>query len=181
MRAILVQPALAPGALEDLKNWLAITGTREDGGLVALLGAAVDLCEAFTRQMPLECQCEELLAATRDWQTLRTMPVQSVTSVQAVSASGARQTLAASDYAIDLAADGSARFRLLSPAIEGRIAVRFTAGIAPDWNTLPPALRHGIVRLAAHNFRQREADGGKLVPPAAVAALWNPWRRLRLL
>lgn len=181
MRAILVQPALAPGALEELKNWLAITGPREDSGLSALLAAAVEMCEAFTRQMPLECQCEELLPALHDWQTLRTMPVQAITGVYAVAPAGDRQALAAGDYAIDLLTDGTARVRLLSPAVAGTIAVRFTAGIAPGWSTLPAGLRHGIVRLAAHNFRQREADGGKPVPPTAVAALWNPWRRLRLL
>lgn len=181
MRAILVQPALAPGALDELKNWLAISGPREDSGLTALLGAAVEMCEAFTRQMPLECDCEEVLAAARDWQSLRTMPVQAVTGVQSISADGTRLALASGDYAIDLTADGSARVRVLSPIVEGRIAVRFTAGLAPDWNTLPAALRHGIVRLAAHNFRQREADAGKPAPPAAVAALWNPWRRLRLI
>lgn len=180
MRAILVQPALAPGALDELKNWLAISGPREDGGLIALLAAALEMCEAFTRQMPLECQCEELLPATHDWQVLRTMPVQAITGVDAVDPSGTRRALVAGDYAIDLMADGAARARILSPAITGRVAVRFTAGIAPDWATLPAGLRHGIIRLAAHNFRQREADPGKPVPPAAVAALWNPWRRLRL-
>ena len=181
MRAILVQPALAPGALEELKNWLAISGPREDASLSALLAASVEICEAFTRQMPLECQCEELLPALHDWQMLRTMPVQAITGIYGVGPAGDRQELAAGSYAIDLIVDGSAKVRLLSPAVAGTIAVRFTAGIAVDWASLPAGLRHGIVRLAAHNFRQREADGGKPVPPASVAALWNPWRRLRLL
>ena len=37
MRAILVQPALARGALTELKNWLAISSTREDAALLGLL------------------------------------------------------------------------------------------------------------------------------------------------
>jgi uncharacterized phiE125 gp8 family phage protein len=36
-----------------------------------------------------------------------------------------------------------------------------------------------IVRLVAHLFTHRDAaDAGP--PPAAVAAMWRPWRRLRL-
>jgi len=54
------------------------------------------------------------------------------------------------------------------------------AGLAPDWDALPDGLRHGVMRLAAHQHRQREGDGAAPLPPAAVAALWRPWRRLRL-
>jgi len=43
---------------------------------------------------------------------------------------------------------------------------------------LPEPLRQGIVRLAAHLYTVRgEAEAP---PPACVAALWRPWRRLRL-
>jgi uncharacterized phiE125 gp8 family phage protein len=69
---------------------------------------------------------------------------------------------------------------VLRPGIAGRVAVRFTAGLAPDWAALPEALRHGVLRLAAHQYRQREGDQQSALPPAAVAALWRPWRRLRL-
>jgi uncharacterized phiE125 gp8 family phage protein len=65
--------------------------------------------------------------------------------------------------------------------VTGRLVVRFAAGMAVDWDTLPDGLRHGIVRLAAHLFRQRDANEVLPAPPAAVAALWSPWRRLRLL
>jgi len=180
MRAILVQPQLTPGALTELKNWLAISGPREDATLLALLQAAVAMCEAFTRQLPLECVCEETLPATHDWQTLVSCPVQAVTGAFALSPSGTRTPLAAGDYALDLAADGAARVRLLSPAVAGRIVAACTAGIAPDWDSLPAALRHGIIRLAAHNFRQRDSAGPLAAPPAAVAALWSTWRKLRL-
>lgn len=38
-------------------------------------------------------------------------------------------------------------------------------------------LRQGIVRLVAHMHLHRDGDQS---PPAAVAALWRPWRRMRL-
>ena len=67
-----------------------------------------------------------------------------------------------------------------APGSAARLAVRFTAGLAPSWETLPEALRHGILRLAAHQHRERETSGAGPIPPAAVAALWRPWRRMRL-
>lgn len=179
-RAILVPPVLVPGALDELKNWLAIASPQDDISLIALLSAALDMCEAFTREMPLHAQCEELLPSTRDWQWLATTPVQAVTAVEQVASDGTRAALAIGDYALELEADGRARIRLLSPAVTGRLAVQFSAGIAPDWASLPLGLRHGIVRLAAHNYRQRDSNDVRPAPPAAVAALWSPWRRLRL-
>lgn len=181
MRTILVPPVLAPEALDELKNWLAISIPQDDVSLTALLSSAAEMCEAFTRQMPLEVQAEEMLPATHDWQCLSTHPVQAITSVEQVLADGTRTPLGSGSHAIDLTADGGARVRLLSPSASGRIAVQFTAGIAPSWASLPEGLRHGIIRLAAHNYRQRDLDAAKAVPPAAVAALWSPWRRLRLV
>ncbi len=180
-RATLVPPVLVPGALDELKNWLAITSTQDDISLLAVLSSALDMCEAFTRDMPLEASCEELLPPARDWQRLSTTPVQSVTGVEEMQTNGTRLPLAIGDYALELEVDGTARIRLLSPVITGRLAVQFTAGIAPDWATLPDGLRHGIIRLAAHNYRQRDSNDAQPAPPAAVAALWSPWRRMRLL
>lgn len=180
-RAILVSPVLSPGALDELKNWLAVGTAQDDPSLLALLGSALDTCEAFTRVMPLSAQCEELLPPVRDWQCLATTPVQAVTAVDEVRPDGLRLALAAGDYAVELEADGTARVRLVSPTVTGRLAVQFTAGLAPAWDNLPDGLRHGIIRLAAHNYRQRDSNDANPAPPAAVAALWSPWRRMRLI
>ena len=132
--------------------------------------------------MPLEQACEEILPVTVAWQSLATMPVQAITALQGIPAEGARFALPVDGYAIDLTADSAGRVRVINPGIAGRIAVRFTAGLAQDWAALPEALRHGVLRLAAHQYRSREADGlaASALPPAAVAALWRPWRRIRL-
>ena len=55
-----------------------------------------------------------------------------------------------------------------------------TAGLAADWAGLPDGLRHGVIRLAAHHYRERDAASAAASPPAAVAALWRPWRAMRL-
>jgi uncharacterized phiE125 gp8 family phage protein len=179
-RAITAPPVLAPAALDELKDWLAITTTREDAALTALLLAALETCEAFTALMPLEATCEEVLPADTCWRGLQTRPVQSVGGVEGIPAEGARFALAAEDYAIDLDADGGAHVRIINQGAAGRVAVSFVAGLAADWASLPNGLRHGVVRLAADAYRRRDGEGTGAQPPTAVAALWRPWRRMRL-
>jgi uncharacterized phiE125 gp8 family phage protein len=179
-RAILAPPALAPAALDELKDWLAITTVREDAALTALLRAALELCEAFTGQMPLAAACEEILPADRCWRRLQTRPVLAVTGVEGIPADGARFALAPEAYAIDLDAEGGAHLRLIDRGAAVRVAVRFTAGLAPDWAGLPDGLRHGAIRLAADAYRRHDGEGQGAQPPAAVVALWRPWRRVRL-
>ncbi|GAA0269949.1 hypothetical protein GCM10009127_07460 [Alteraurantiacibacter aestuarii] len=181
MRVILAPAILAPGALDELKSWLAITTPQDDTSLIGLLRAALDMCEAFTRQMPIDTLCEEVIPARSDWQKLATYPVQSITGVDMIDVAGNRTPLDLDSYEIELEGDGGACIRMRSRTPRGRVAVRFTAGLAPDWQSLPEALRHGIIRLAAHNYRQRDMDAARPVPPAAIAALWSPWRRLRLI
>jgi uncharacterized phiE125 gp8 family phage protein len=178
MKRVIVTPAdLAGAALDELKQWLAIGTSAEDAALAGLLGAAAELCEAFTGTMPLEALCEEVLAASAEWQALSVRPIQAIAGIDAIPVDGAQIPLPPEAYAIELEADGAGLVRVTDPAVSGRIAVRFTAGLAPDWSSLPEGLRHGIVRFAAHAYREREGDG---VPPAAVTALWRPWRRMRL-
>jgi uncharacterized phiE125 gp8 family phage protein len=180
-RAIVTPCALPPSALSELKDWLGITLAADDAQLTALLRMALDLCEDFTGLMPVQQACEEVLAVSRDWAALGTRPVQAITAVQGIPAEGARFALPVGDYAIELDAEGGGRVLIRNPGAAGRIAVRFTAGLAVDWASLPEGLRHGVVRLAAHQYRAREDDSAAAVtPPAAVAALWRPWRRVRL-
>ena len=179
-RAIIVPAVLSGAPLDELKQWLAITTEREDEELVALMRAATETCEAFTGRMPLETLCEEVLPAAGHWQRIAAEPVQSIMLMQGIPADGARFVIDAEDYEVELDADGGAMVRLLRQGSAGRIAVQFTAGVAPDWASLPDGLKHGILRLAAHHFRQRDRDPVDISPPTAVAALWHPWRRLRL-
>lgn len=179
-RTVLTPPVLPPTALAELKQWLGITTAQDDDVLAALLRAGLDMCEAFTGIMPLETTCEEVIEASGAWQQLAARPVQAISAVDAISASGTRTTLSASAYAVDLDADGGGKVMVMQLGDADRIAVRFTCGLAPTWDGLPEPLRQGIMRLAAHQHREREGNGASPVPPAAVAALWRPWRRLRL-
>lgn len=179
-RAFVTPPVLPGAALAELKQWLGISAPHDDAGLATLLRAALDMCEAFTGILPIEAACEETLPAASAWQALSTRPVHAITMVDGLPADGARFALPAANYAIDIEADGTGKVLVMNPASAGRVVVRFTAGLAGEWEDLPEALRHGMIRLAAHQHRARDDDRAGPVPPASVAALWRPWRRLRL-
>ncbi|WFL78842.1 hypothetical protein P7228_07200 [Altererythrobacter arenosus] len=180
MKRTIVQPAdLSGAALAEFKQWLGISSANESVQLAMLLSASLELCESFTAQMPLEQGCEERLAATQGWLALDTRPVRAITSVETLTADGSRNALATGEYEIEIGATGLGQIRLTGEPSDRTLVVSFVAGIAPEWASLPDALRHGIIRLAAHNYRDRDASE-PLGPPASVAALWRPWRRLRL-
>lgn len=179
-RVIIASPALSPTAIAELKDWLGISTASEDAAMAALLRAALESCEAFTGTLPIECNCEELLPVASGWQRIAARPVHAITGVDGIDAAGGRTALSASAYAIDLTADGTGLVQVTDPGLASRIAVRFAAGLTTSWAGLPDGLRHGVIRLAAHQHRQRESGGMDAAPPAAVAALWRPWRQLRL-
>lgn len=178
-RVILAPADLGSAALDTLKDWLAIRSDSEDSTLETLLRASLDMCESFTGIMPLETTCEEILPAHCGWRALATKPVHAITDVVAIPVEGPHIPLVPDAYEIELAADGAGLVRIVRQGAAGRIAVHFIAGLAPDWSALPEALRHGIIRLAAHYHRERDT-GTASNPPAAVTALWHPWRRLRV-
>lgn len=165
-------------ARDELKRWLAITSSNEDALMDTLLRAAIEMCEAFTGIMVLEQTCREFIPATGNWQTLGVRPVRSLELLAAFPAAGSGYVLGSSDYELDIDADQIGRIRLHKPADIRRLQVEYEAGMTDQWDQIPDGLRQGIIRLAAYHYRER--DGASASPPAAVAALWRPWRRLRL-
>jgi uncharacterized phiE125 gp8 family phage protein len=121
----------------------------------------------------IEREFAETLTASGRWQRLEVFPVR---SIAAVSIGGA--AVASSAFATDIDARGCGWIRIADPAITGVVEVVGTAGMARGQNGVHEAIRHGVLRLVAHLFTARDADGGEI--PAAVTALWRPFRRMRL-
>ena len=179
MGIVMAEAAPLPVPLAELKAYLRIAVSDEDALLAALARGAADMCEAFTGRALVEREVAEVLAAATAWTRLDAAPVRAILGVDALAQDGTPTALGAPDYAVDIDAAGDGWVRLLGAIEEKRIRVSYRAGMAADSNGLPEALRHGIVRLAAHLYTHRDRPEGA-GPPAAVTALWRPWRRLRL-
>ena len=180
----MIEPAPIPGALlaparDEAKAYLRIDHAEEDALLDRLIADAAALAESFTAQLLLQRPVTEILGAGSGWQRLSSAPVRSITGVEGVPADGAAFALPVGDYGMDIDAHGQGWVRVLKPGMAGRVRVSLNAGLAADWASLPEPVRLGILRLAAHIHAHRDA-ADDVGPPAAVAALLRPWRRLRL-
>jgi uncharacterized phiE125 gp8 family phage protein len=178
MAMITSDPApLAPAALAELKQRLHITLADGDAELAGALRSSLALCEQFTGLSLLTRPHREQLPVARDWQMLTAQPVVAITAVTGIAADASRFALANDGYALEITAGGVGKVRILSPGSAGRAEILYTAGLAPAWTDLPEPLRQGVIRLAAHlHLAHEHADP----PPAAVVALWRPWRVVRL-
>lgn len=182
MERIIVQaPVLGGAALAELKHWLGISRPAEDAALIGLLEASLGICEAFTGKAPLLQIVEEVIAPVAGWQELTSRPVRDVIGAALIAADGTREAIAIPGDTFALRIAETACVQLLRP-LEGRgVALRLVVGIAEDWEQVPAPLRHGIIRLAAHHYRDRDRDTkASIAPPASVTALWRPWRSVRL-
>lgn len=167
--------ACGPAALAEAKAFMRIDGMNEDTVLAGIIGSVCGLCEAFIGQMLIARGVVETLAATGAWTRLGRTPVINVTQVSE-TIGGMAVVVPGAEIDIDAAGDGWVRHGGTYVADGLQLVVAYRAGLAADWASVPAALRGGIVRLAAHLYAHRDADGA--CPPAAVAALWGPFRRV---
>lgn len=155
------------------KAFLRLERDDEDAVLAGFVRTAMALCEAFTGQWLIVRDGEQRLAAMGGWQRLLARPVTAITAL-----SDAAGPLAGGEYESDIDAAGSGWVRLSGQRTSVVTAV-FRAGLAADWNGVPEPLRQGLIRLTAHLYTHRDAADAAAAP-AAVAALWRPYRVMRL-
>lgn len=169
---------LLAAPLDGLKAYLRISSEAEDALLTDLIRAATDAAERFTGQLLIERAVEEMIAPSAEWRALAIRPVTEITQVAGVPADGEAFALQVDAYAIDIDGNGDGWVRVRDAGAAARIRVTYNAGIAADADAVPDAIRLGIIRLAGDYHALRE--GVTPQPPASVAALWRPWRRMVL-
>lgn len=173
MATELLPAAVLPVGLDEVRDALRLEPGEDDALLAGFVRAATDLAEAFTGQRLIARGFAERLPARPEWTRLANVPVVAIDGVD-----GATGPLPGAAYESDIDRSGDGWVRV-AMADERFVTVRYQAGMAGDWNGVPEGLRAGIVRLVGHFHAHRDApDAG--APPAAVAALWRPYRRMRL-
>ncbi|SEJ69327.1 phage conserved hypothetical protein, phiE125 gp8 family [Sphingomonas sp. OV641] len=174
-----VSPAAIAAAVGEARAYLRLEGEAEQALLERLAASAIALAEAFTGTLLVTRTVEDVLpATTQGWQLLAAAPVVAIGGMTGLPAEGAPFVLPPSVYAVDVDADARGWVRVIAAGAAGRVAVSYTAGLGATWAALPPPLAQGVAMLIAHLFNDRDAGRA---PPAAVAALWRPYRRMRLM
>ncbi len=167
-----------PAALAEAKAYLRASSGGEDAVIERLIPTALELCERFTGQVLVAREFRETLPASAAWIRLGRRPVQAITAIEAVDGSGSVM-LPSAAYSVDVDAGGSGWIRAAGSVEHRVLRARYTAGLSPDWEGLPEPLAQGVLRLTGHLFAQRGGQG-EGEPPAAVTALWRPYRQLRV-
>lgn len=164
--------------LDVVKAYLRVQAGDEDAVIERLVRGAGGLCERFIGQALIIREGAEVVAGCGEWRRLSTGPVRSIEGVVGLDGAGMETALATEACGIDIDANGDGWVRLSASAGVGRARVTFSAGLAADAAGVPEAIAQGIVRLVAGQYVARDGGDGPL--PAAVTALWRPWRRMRL-
>lgn len=157
--------------LAEAQAYARIETGEEEALLAGLVRTASGLCEAFLGQVVVARSFAEQLPANSDWQRLNVVPVR---SIEGVAVDGVSAPVAS--YATDIDASGCGWVRLINPQPGAIVEVTGTAGMAIGENDVPEPIRQGVLRLTAHLFASRDGEGGQV--PAAVTALWRPYRRI---
>lgn len=170
--------ALAAG-LGEAKAYLRIEEDQEDEALGGFIRSAAGIAEGFLAEAQIIRSFRETIAAGREWRRLGRTPVRAITAVEALAADGTAALLPVDAYAIDIDAYGDGWVRLAQPVEEKRLIVTYQAGRASGWAGIDEPIRQGMIRLVAHLYSHRDGadDRG---PPSAIAALWRPYRRMRI-
>jgi len=174
--------AIAPpeAAVAAVKDYLRIAGDAENALIARLVAVAIGHGEDFMGSALIARPMRQWLAcANSAWQRIVRAPVVSIDAVEAVANDGSATALPIEAYAIDIDAAGDGWVRVLDAGAATRLRVRFTAGLASAWDELPEGVAQGVIRMAGHFFTHRDKPDETALPPA-MAALWWPWRRIRL-
>lgn len=171
-------PGESPVSLNEARAWLRMGAAVDDAVVEQLLRAATSICEAFVGQWLVRRSGAEVLPLTGGAARLTAQPVLAVEAVTLLAADGGESVLDRDGYQLSVALDGAGRLTIADRGDADRVRVTYRAGIAEGGDGVPEAIRQGIMRMTQHLYDARDkVDAG---PPAAIAALWQPWRRLTL-
>lgn len=171
-------PGEAPVSLNEARSWLRMGPSIDDAVVAQLVRAATSICEAFIGQWLVVRTGVDILPLQGGAAQLTVRPVVAVETVALLAPDGEEAELGAGDYRLSIARDGTARLSIAYPGDAERVRVVYRAGMAEGVNAIPEAIRQGIVRMTQHLHDAR--DGAGEAPPAVIAALWQPWRRIGL-
>jgi len=164
--------------MSEAQAYVRIETGEEEALLAGLIRTASGLCEAFINQVVVARDFELDLPASGNWERLPITPVRSMTEVAAVDADGLVTPVDSNGYNLDIDFAGDGWVRLSQSVDASRLRISGRAGMAEDENGVPEPVRQGVLRLVAHLFTARDGENGEA--PAAVTALWRPYRRMRL-
>ena len=174
-----IVPGAVPVSLNEARSWLRMGATIDDAVVAGLIRAATNICEAFIGKWLVAREGKEILPLTGgDTVHPGVRPIMAIDAVTLLFPDGTDVPLGEGGYRPFIDRDGTARVTIGDTGGAVQVEVAYRAGMAEGVNGIPEAIRQGILRMVQHLNDARDDAGA--APPAAIAALWQPWRRLTL-
>ena len=174
-------PGEAPLSLNEARSWLRLGASVDDAVVAGLIRAASNICESFVGQWLIVRAAEEIVPAKAGEIRLAIRPVAGIDAVTLIAPDGSESAVAEPGRRLRIGPDGTGWLSV--DGAEGadsaaRLRIGYRAGMSADGNGIPEAIRHGLLRMMQHLHAARDGESG--APPAVIAALWQPWRRVAL-
>lgn len=182
--SVVTPAASEPITLTEAKNFLRVDGSDDDVLIGALISAAREMCEQYTRRILVTTTIDEYFdgfpnyknAVSKDIIYLSRGPVQSITNLKYVDEIGSEETVASSYYVSDTISEPA---RIASTAgwfatngIINQVIVRYVVGTAVD--SIPTPLKQGMLLIISDLYDKRDDRVRKM--PTASEYLFNPFR-----
>lgn len=200
-------PGDVPVTLDEAKLHLRITHNDDDAFLTALIQTAASICETavglalVNRRYLLSLDAwpgstpDGWWDGVREGADLRTAknelvlprpPLVEVQEIIVYAEDGSAETFSPENYFVDTL--GLPGRIVLKPGVAapvpGRksagISIFYTAGYGTKPDEMPVALKQGIKQLVAHLYEHRGDDEGRALQQSGAAALFQPFRLMRL-
>lgn len=179
--SLVTAPAYEPVTATEVKAHCRISTSADD----TLIGVQIKACREYVERF----LHRRLVNSTWDLKLDRFPcqfevpypPLASVTHIKYLDTGGTEQTLAASVYTVDAArivgriVPAYAQVWPATQDVINAVTVRYVAGYGADSTYVPDAIRHAMLLILGHWYRNREQVSDKPmqeIPKAAEDLLW---------
>ena len=181
----IVTPAATEAiTLSEAKNFLRVDHSDDDALISALISAARQMCESYTRRILVTTTIDEYFDKfpTNRWNSLSNLlylsrgSVASISSVKYVDEIGSEITISTDGYITDTISE-PARVQSVSgwfaaAGVVNQVIVQYVVG--SDVSSIPKPLIQGMMLVISDLYDQRSDRVHRL--PTASEYLWNPYR-----
>jgi len=169
---LVTPPTIEPVTLEEVKLHLRVDGTEEDSLISALITAARQKAEEYTKRAFITQSWELALDSASGKVYLPRPPVQAINEVILDG-----EIVSTENYAL-VGQDVFYAKIPLNAVNPAGLVIRYTSGYGNTATDVPQAIRQAIMMLVAHLYEHRGDEAEEI--PAMIKILLQPFRVMLL-
>ncbi len=181
-------PAVEPLDLADVKTYLRIDHSSDDGLLGSTIAAVREVCETTTGLSLINRSYNLFLDVwNSDVLPLPKSPVAEVSAINVYASDDTASTYDASNYYLDnkeinarIVVKRGSVTPLAGREVNG-IEVKYTAGFGATANDIPDLLKQGMMQLVAHLYEHRGDNLDRALSLSGAVDVFKSYRKVSAL